>query len=76
MDMSHKEINVALSYISSRKHNEFAGQAALHGKKVPVRHTKSRQNSQKTKFTSEEESKIEDTINKNLMKMKGRKLGG
>lgn len=76
MDMSNKEINVALSYIQIRNHNHFAAQASLHGKKVPLRHTNTSQKTTNTKFSSEEERKIEDTINRHLMKTRGKKLGG
>lgn len=64
--MTLREIHIALKYIDTRKHNNYAMQAALHGHKLKLKGASTKE--PETSFTKEESEAADRAMQKAMMR--------
>lgn len=69
--MTLREIHIALRYIDTRKHNNYAMQAALHGHKLKLKGPSTQK--QETSFSQEESAAADKAMQKAMMRRRFKK---
>lgn len=66
--MTLRDIVFALRYIDTRKHNNYAMQAALHGHKIKLKDATPQKKDQESEFTDEESVAAEKAMQKAMQR--------